>query len=54
MPSRQVKQISTAGMREIDSPTNEELDNANLARMGKRPVLKVTILTVPNIIGVKC
>lgn len=29
------------GMHEIDSPTSAELDDANLARMGKRPVLKV-------------
>ncbi|KAJ5674585.1 choline transport protein [Penicillium maclennaniae] len=40
MLSHQVKQTSTAGMREIASPTKEELDDANLARMGKRPVLK--------------
>jgi hypothetical protein len=36
-----MKQTSTMGMHEIDSPTSAELDDANLARMGKRPVLKV-------------
>jgi hypothetical protein len=41
MSSRQVKQISTTGMHEIGSPSSIELDDANLARMGKLPVLKV-------------
>ncbi|KAJ5279372.1 choline transport protein [Penicillium angulare] len=40
MSSHQLKQTSTTGMQEIGSPTSEELDDANLARMGKRPVLK--------------
>lgn len=36
-----MKEISTTGMHEIGSPSSNELDDANLARMGKRPVLKV-------------
>lgn len=41
MPSQYSKQMSASGMQEIDPPTSKELDDANLARMGKRPVLKV-------------
>lgn len=41
MSSHQMKQTSTTGMHEIGSPSSMELDDANLARMGKRPVLKV-------------
>ncbi|KAJ5370884.1 choline transport protein [Penicillium cataractarum] len=40
MSSHQAKQISTTGMHEIGNPSSIELDDANLARMGKRPVLK--------------
>ncbi|OGE58292.1 hypothetical protein PENARI_c001G12384 [Penicillium arizonense] len=40
MPSQYSKQMSTSGMQEIGPPTSKELDDANLARMGKRPVLK--------------
>jgi hypothetical protein len=36
--------MSTSGMQEIGPPTGKELDDANLARMGKRPVLKVGFL----------
>jgi hypothetical protein len=36
--------MSTSGMQEIGPPTSKELDDANLARMGKRPVLKVGFL----------
>lgn len=46
MSSRQVKQVSMTGMQEIDSPSSKELDDANLARMGKRPVLKVRMSPV--------
>ncbi|KAJ5746115.1 choline transport protein [Penicillium odoratum] len=35
-----MKQISTMGMEEIGERSSKELDDANLARMGKRPVLK--------------
>jgi hypothetical protein len=31
----------SSGMQEIGQMTSKELDDANLARMGKRPVLKV-------------
>ncbi|OKP10549.1 Choline transport protein [Penicillium subrubescens] len=44
MSSHRMKQTSTMGMHEIDSPTSAELDDANLARMGKRPVLKGLIV----------
>jgi hypothetical protein len=43
MSSDQAKQMFSTGKHEIESPTREELDDANLARMGKRPVLKVKI-----------
>lgn len=43
MSSHQTKDMSTTGMQEIGRPTSKELDDANLARMGKRPVLKVRI-----------
>lgn len=42
MPSQYSKQMST-GMQEIGHVSTKELDDANLARMGKRPVLKVII-----------
>ncbi|KAJ5152408.1 choline transport protein [Penicillium capsulatum] len=42
MSSHQMKDMSTTGMEEIGRPTSKELDDANLARMGKRPVLKVS------------
>lgn len=45
MSSRQAKQMSTTGMHEIGSPSSIELDDANLARMGKLPVLKVNSQT---------
>lgn len=41
MSSHEMKNMSTTGMQEIGRPTSKELDDANLARMGKRPVLKV-------------
>jgi hypothetical protein len=49
MSSRQVKQMTTVGVQEIDSPSNKELDDANLARMGKRPVLKVRAPCIPPV-----
>lgn len=44
MSSHEMKNMSTTGMQEIGRPTSKELDDANLARMGKRPVLKVGLL----------
>jgi hypothetical protein len=38
-----MKEMSSTGMHEIGSPSSKELDDANLARMGKRPVLKVDL-----------
>jgi hypothetical protein len=48
MSSYQAKQMLSTGTQEIESPTSEELDDANLARMGKRPVLKVKKYSVSN------
>jgi hypothetical protein len=41
MRSQFSKQMSSAGGEEIGQLSRKELDDANLARMGKRPVLKV-------------
>lgn len=35
--------MAQPSMQEFDRPTSEELDDANLVRLGKRPVLKVSI-----------
>lgn len=43
MPSQYSKQMSP-GMQEIGHMSSKEIDDANLARMGKRPVLKVNEL----------
>lgn len=40
MLSKYSKQVSS-GAQEIGELSRKELDDANLARMGKRPVLKV-------------
>ncbi|KAJ5468866.1 hypothetical protein N7475_006618 [Penicillium sp. IBT 31633x] len=40
MPSQYSKQLSASGVQELGSVSRKELDDANLARMGKRPVLK--------------
>ncbi|KAK4870531.1 hypothetical protein LT330_004879 [Penicillium expansum] len=40
MRSQFSKQLSSAGAEEIGELSRKELDDANLARMGKRPVLK--------------
>lgn len=45
MPSQYSKQLSASGVQELGSVSRKELDDANLARMGKRPVLKVGYLT---------
>jgi hypothetical protein len=37
----EMKQISPPGLREIEDSSRENKDDADLARMGKRPVLKV-------------
>lgn len=41
MRSQFSKQVSSVGGEEIGQLSRHELDDANLARMGKRPVLKV-------------
>jgi hypothetical protein len=41
MPSQYSKQMSSPGLQEIGHISSKELDDVNLARMGKRPVLKV-------------
>ncbi|CAI7624331.1 unnamed protein product [Penicillium bialowiezense] len=41
MLSRDSKQVPACGMQEVGPMSNKGLDDANLARMGKRPVLKV-------------
>lgn len=43
MRSQFSKQMSSAGGEEIGELSRKELDDANLARMGKRPVLKVCL-----------
>ena len=43
MSSQRMKEMSSTGMQEIGSPSNKELDDAYLARMGKRPILKVDL-----------
>ena len=43
MRSQFSKQMSSLGGEEIDQLSRNELDDANLARMGKRPVLKVCL-----------
>ncbi|KAJ5550591.1 choline transport protein [Penicillium sp. DV-2018c] len=53
MASHQMKQSSTIGMHEINSPTSAELDDANLVRMGKRPVLKRNF-GLMSILGFSC
>lgn len=53
MSSHQMKGMSTTGMQEIGRPTSKELDDANLARMGKRPVLKVRIASAVLCLGDK-
>lgn len=45
MPSQYSKQLSASGVQELGNTSRKELDDANLARMGKRPVLKVDYLT---------
>lgn len=43
MSSHEVKQMAPASLREIEgNPSSKEMDDIQLARMGKRPVLKVT------------
>lgn len=44
MRSQFSKQLSSAGAEEIGELSRKELDDANLARMGKRPVLKVNAI----------
>lgn len=43
MSSQRMKEMSSTGMQEIGSPSSKELDDAYLARMGKRPILKVDL-----------
>ncbi|CAG8331278.1 unnamed protein product [Penicillium salamii] len=52
MPSQYSKQMST-GMQEIGHVSTKELDDANLARMGKRPVLKRNF-GLMSILGFSC
>ena len=41
MMSRDSKEVPPCGMQEVGPLSNKELDDANLARLGKRPVLMV-------------
>ncbi|THC91172.1 hypothetical protein EYZ11_009361 [Aspergillus tanneri] len=41
MASREFKQMAPVSLREVEgNPSTKETDDLNLARMGKRPVLK--------------
>jgi hypothetical protein len=42
MDRHELKQISPGMLREIENPSGENMDDVNLARIGKRAVLRVS------------
>ncbi|KAB8230922.1 amino acid/polyamine transporter I [Aspergillus alliaceus] len=49
----ELKQVFPAGMREIEDPSQENMDDINLARMGKRAVLRRNF-GLMSILGFSC
>ncbi|KAF7585897.1 hypothetical protein BBP40_009879 [Aspergillus hancockii] len=53
MNRHEMKQISPVGLREVEIPTRENADDAELVRLGKRPVLKRNF-GLMSILGFSC
>ncbi|THC97921.1 hypothetical protein EYZ11_002619 [Aspergillus tanneri] len=53
MNRHELKQVSPASLREIENPSEENIDDVNLARMGKRAVLRRNF-GLMSILGFSC
>ena len=53
MPNVSFVKMTMTGVHELGNASSKELDDANLARMGKRPVLKVRNSIPLNSVRVK-